>query len=78
MRIAAHGVTMKAMASEKNIAALEPIGNRAHVGAHQPADERHRQHRGDDREGGKDGWIADFVHGFDGDVRQLRPLFCGR
>ena len=26
MRIDAHGVTMKAIASEKNIAALEPIG----------------------------------------------------
>ena len=26
MRMAAHGVTMNAMPSEKNIAALEPIG----------------------------------------------------
>ncbi len=42
-------------------------GNRPHVGAHQPADKRHRQHCRDHGEGGEDGGIADFVHGLDGD-----------
>jgi len=44
IRTAAHGVTTKATSSEKTIAALAPIGW-PHVGAHQPADESHRQYR---------------------------------
>ena len=69
MRIAAHGVTMKAMTSDQNIAALDADRNRPHVRPHQPADEGHRQHRRDHGEGGEDGRVADFVDRFDRDGR---------
>ena len=39
--------------------------NRPHVGAHQPADERHRQNRGDDGEGRENRRIADLIDGAD-------------
>ena len=42
--------------------------DRAHVGAHQAADEGHRQDRGDDRPGGEDGRVADLADGSDGDL----------
>ena len=48
--------------------------NRAHVGAHEAADERHRQNGGDDREGRQDGWIADLVDGPDGQCGERRGL----
>ena len=38
----------------------------AHVGAHEAADEGHGQDGGDDRQGGQDGRVADFVHRLDG------------
>ena len=44
-------------------------GNGTHVWSHQAADKGHRQHRRNDRERGKDGRIADFVHRFHGDDR---------
>ena len=46
MRIEAHGVTTKAMPSEKNIATPTPSGV-SHVRPRQSAHERHRQHRRD-------------------------------
>ena len=58
---------MNATASENTIAAVAPTGNRPHVGAHQPADERHRQDRRDDGERRQDRRVADFVDGADGD-----------
>ena len=45
--------------------------NRPHVRPHQAADEGHRQHGGDHGEGRENGRIADFVHGFDGNVRPV-------
>ena len=39
--------------------------NWPHVGAHQPADERHRQNRGDDGEGRENRRIADLIDGAD-------------
>ena len=48
--------------------------NRPHVRPHQPADERHRQHRRDHGERGEDGGIADFTHRFDGDVGPVAAL----
>jgi hypothetical protein len=44
--------------------------DRAHVGPHQPADERHRQHRGDHGESGKNRRVADLVDGFNCDLQQ--------
>ena len=41
--------------------------DRPHVWPHQSADERHRQHRRDDGEGGENGRVADFAHRFDRD-----------
>ena len=48
--------------------------NRPHVWPHQPADERHRQHRADDREGREDGWVAHFADGLDRDVAPVAAL----
>ena len=45
-------------------------GNRAHVGAHEAADEGHREDGGDDGPGGEDGGVADLVDGLDGDLEQ--------
>ncbi|GIX31689.1 MAG: hypothetical protein KatS3mg124_2161 [Porticoccaceae bacterium] len=43
-------------------------GDGPHVGAHEPADERHRQHGGDHGEGGQDRGIAHLAHGLHGDL----------
>jgi len=51
--------------------------NRAHVRPHQPADEGHRQHRGDDGERREDRRVSDLAHGFDRDVRPI-PAPIGR
>ena len=48
--------------------------DRPHVGPHQAADEGHRQHRGDHREGGEDGGIADFTDGLDRDGGPVAAL----
>ena len=45
-------------------------------GPDQPADEGHGQDRGDHGQGGEDGRVADFVHGFDGHLARLRPWLC--
>src|ERR1019366_2780680 len=42
-------------------------GDGPHVRPHQAADEGHRQHRGDDGEGGEDGRVADFIDGLNRD-----------
>ena len=47
--------------------------NRPHVGAHEPGDEGERQQRADDREGGEDRRIADFVGGVNRRVPRIRP-----
>ncbi len=55
--------------------------NRPHVGAHQAADERHRQNRGDDGEGRENRRIADLVDGADRHRRRgltHPPPACGR
>ena len=50
--------------------------NRAHVRAHQAADEHHRQQRRNNREGSDDGRIADLGDGLDGGVD--KPAFAAR
>ena len=45
-------------------------GDGAHIGPHQAGDEGHGQQCGDDREGGKDGGPAHFVHGAGDDLPQ--------
>jgi hypothetical protein len=45
--------------------------DRPHVRPHEAAHEGHRQHGGDHGEGGEDGGIADFAHGFHGDGRPV-------
>ena len=67
MRTAAHGVTMNAMSQRPEHRRAGADRDRPHVGPHQAADERHRQHGGDDGEGGEDRGIADFAHRLDGD-----------
>jgi hypothetical protein len=70
---AAHGVTMNAIEQREEHRRARADRDRAHVGAHQAADEGHRQNGGDDGPGGEDGGVADLVHGLDGDLeRRLR------
>ena len=43
-------------------------GNRPHVRAHQPTDERHGENRRNHRQSGEDRRVADFVDGFERDL----------
>jgi len=52
--------------------------DRAHVRAHQTADERHRQDRGDHGPGGQDGRVAHFVDGFERDLHERLFLRTGQ
>ena len=47
--------------------------DRRHVGPHQPGDEQHRQQRGDDRQRGDDGGVADLGHRLDRGLQAVRP-----
>jgi hypothetical protein len=58
---ASHGVTVKAIASDNRHAQAAVDRDRAHVRAHQAADEGHRQQRRDHRQRGQDGGAADLV-----------------
>ena len=48
--------------------------NRAHVRAHHPAHEHHRQQRGDDRQRRDDGRVADFGDRLDGGFDKAAPV----
>ena len=58
---ASQGVTVNAIASDERHAQAAVDRDRAHVRAHQAADEGHRQQRRDHRQRGQDGRAADLV-----------------